>query len=158
MARSKRQVTHKVKRLKPASHWLFIIVACAGLVWSVYSERPTPLSNSTSEITLDHKSEQHILYGDGRGGGHLYGTGVPCKSEFPSDWSADKILDTTSKIAANDNLKWTQQDNGYRVTENVYEGVKVRVVVDGQRGRVVTSYPTNMKRNPCPSKRPANDN
>jgi hypothetical protein len=34
----------------------------------------------------------HILDGDRQGGGHRHGTGQPGKSEFPPDWSDDKII------------------------------------------------------------------
>ncbi|MEZ5901772.1 MAG: hypothetical protein R3D88_00495 [Alphaproteobacteria bacterium] len=57
-------------------------------------------------------------------------------------------------IAANDNLNWEQQRNGYYVTEQPVGTVKVRVVKDRDGKNVVTAYPTNTPRNPCP----ANDN
>jgi hypothetical protein len=97
----------------------------------------------------------HILHGDSHGGGHLHGTGSPCKSEFPADWSAEKILATVAQDAANDNLGWQHERNGYDVAD-VYEGgVKIRIVVNGQHTQVITAYPLNTPRNPCPA---ANDN
>ena len=101
-------------------------------------------------VIISEDREQHILYGDGRSGGHLHGTGTPCKSEFPESWNADKIIEVTREIAANDNLPWELQDNGYYVSES-YEGeVRVRVVKGPQKRRVITAYPVNVKRNPCP--------
>ncbi len=96
----------------------------------------------------------HILMGDRTGGGHMFGAGKPCKSEFPSDWDEDKIIDTIDLIAANDNANWEQQRNGYHVREQMIEGVKVRVVKGRKNEQVITAYPLNMGRNPCP----ANDN
>ena len=32
---------------------------------------------------INVERQTHILYGDASGGGHLYGVGRPCKSEFP---------------------------------------------------------------------------
>ena len=111
-----------------------------------------------SSVILTDQRKTHILYGDGRGGGHKYGAGVPCKSEFPKYWDEEMILSTAKKIAANDNLGWEQQNNGYYVAEAKEDGVNVRVVLGPQKRNIITSYPTNMPRNPCPPKRPANDN
>lgn len=96
----------------------------------------------------------HILYGDQSGGGHLHGTGKPCKSEFPAHWSADKIIDTTLRAAANDNIPWRQQENGYYVADVMAEDVRLRIVLNSDKSEVVTAYPINVQRNPCP----ANDN
>ncbi len=113
---------------------------------------PSEIKNR--DIALSERRAQHILYGDERGGGHMFGTGAPCKSEFPADWGSHRILEATKQIAANDNLDWERQGNGYYVAEKLEDGVKIRVVLDGQKRNIITSYPTNTKRNPCP----ANDN
>ena len=96
----------------------------------------------------------HILYGDATGGGHKFGAGKPCKSEFPKHWDEKTIIKEVELIAANDNLNWEQQRNGYYVTEQKVGTVKLRVVKDRDNKQVITAYPTNMPRNPCP----ANDN
>ena len=93
----------------------------------------------------------HILYGDATGGGHLYGTGSPCKSEFPKHWNEDTIIKEINLIASNDNLNWEQQRNGYYVTEQNVGTVKVRVVKGRKNKSVITAYPTNTGRNPCPA-------
>lgn len=113
---------------------------------------------SKVNIVISDRASTHILYGDRSGGGHKFGTGKPCKSEFPEDWNDKKILDTIQNIASNDNVKWKQQDNGYHVTEKYVEDLKVRVVVGRQKKNVITAYPTNVKRNPCPYQKPSNDN
>ena len=110
------------------------------------------------EITIPEQRRVHILYGDDRGGGHLAGVGKPCKSEFPDDWSEEKIIDEVSLIAANDNLRWERQDNGYYTVEQMVEDMRVRVVVDRRKREVVTAYPVNVARNRCPARTPANDN
>jgi len=61
-------------------------------------------SQLTDEPLLTKQSETHILYGDDRGGGHLHGTGKPCKSEFPADWDNQEVINNVKTIAANDNL------------------------------------------------------
>lgn len=81
----------------------------------------------------------------------MHGVGKPCKSEFPADWNEEEILDTVKRIAANDNLPWEKQNNGYHVAES-YEGkTRVRVVLGPQKQKIITAYPTNVKRNPCPA-------
>ena len=57
-------------------------------------------------------------------------------------------------IAANDNLNWEQQRNGYYVTEQRVGSINVRVVKARNAEDVITAYPINVQRNPCP----ANDN
>lgn len=108
--------------------------------------------NQASRISPERR--EHILYGDATGGGHLFGQGKPCKSEFPKHWDEKTILKEVDLIAANDNLNWEQQRNGYYVTEQKVGTVKVRVVKGRDGAQVITAYPINMVRNPCP----ANDN
>lgn len=121
---------------------------------------PLPSTSPTVQTRVIHLSQdrqQHILYGDARGGGHKFGVGKPCKSEFPQDWDDAEIIETVKEIAANDNLDWRREDNGYYVTETFEERVKVRVVLGPEKENIITAYPVNVKRNPCPAK-PANDN
>lgn len=109
-----------------------------------------PIAANDNTPALSEQRQQHILYGDARGGGHLHGIGKPCKSEFPAGWSANDIIDTTKLIAANDNIDWRQGDNGYYVGEQSVNGVRVRVVLDRERDDIITAYPLNTRRNPCP--------
>jgi hypothetical protein len=111
-----------------------------------------------SSPVLTPSRETHILYGDKTGGGHRHGVGKPCKSEFPIHWGDDKIIDTVKTLAANDNANWQQQDNGYYVAEQNVDNVRVRVVLNEDRTRIITAYPTNLPRNACPARKPANDN
>lgn len=109
---------------------------------------------SPTNITANYISPQrkvHILHGDHTGGGHIYGAGKPCKSEFPQSWDEDKIIKEINLVAANDNLKWEQQSNGYHVTESYVDDVKVRVVKGRENKQVITAYPLNTGRNPCPA-------
>lgn len=105
--------------------------------------------NKASAISPQRRA--HILYGDATGGGHMFGTGKPCKSEFPKHWDEDTIIKEVDLIAANDNLNWEQQRNGYYVTEQKVGTVKVRVVKGRENKNVITAYPTNVPRNPCPA-------
>ncbi|MBB3059990.1 hemagglutinin repeat-containing protein [Microbulbifer rhizosphaerae] len=98
----------------------------------------------------DDKGRKHILEGDGpgKGGGHRYGTGKPGKSEFPGNWSDEKILHEISDIATDPKLNWSKPDRrGYIAASKMVEGIQIKVVVDTKSGRVVTGYPTNTPRN-----------
>ena len=97
----------------------------------------------------------HILYGDKTGGGHKFGANKPCKSEFPQDWDERKILSAITTIAANDNLNWRQGRNGYYVSEQIQNDLNIRVVLGPNKRRIITGYPLNAPRNPCPA---VNDN
>ena len=123
------------------------------------SEAAIDLSTQSRTVILSQSRINHILEGDGQHGGHRHGTGTPCKSEFPASWDDAKIIKITKMIAANDNLPWDRQRNGYHVSEFWVEGVNVRVVLGQNKERVITSYPINVPRNPCPAEiEPANDN
>ncbi len=145
-----------------------LLIWLAGLYQGSWPEPLQEIINGykgeVSETTIDQavilteKRRKHILYGNGKSGGHKHGVGTPCKSEFPENWDDEKIISVTKKIAANDNLPWKQQDNGYHVSEYFEDNVKVRVVLGEKKQRVITSYPLNLPRNPCPPVGPANDN
>ncbi|PZQ45569.1 MAG: RhsD protein [Micavibrio aeruginosavorus] len=120
--------------------------------WDIFQEDK---NSSANAITISDNGIEHILHGDETGGGHKFGTGKPCKSEFPKEWNNKEIIKTVEKIAANDNLKWRKQKNGYYTAEETVEGVRIRVVLNRKRDDVVTAYPVNTKRNPCNA---ANDN
>lgn len=99
---------------------------------------------------LTAERAKHILYGDKTGGGHLHGIGNPCKSEFPAHWSKDEIINNITRAAANDNIDWKEQANGYATTEAQIEDLKVRIVIDSDTNKIITAYPVNVPRNVCP--------
>ena len=147
-----------MKRLLTRKNALLLLVAIIGLIYQTYfPSEPQPLKQqqtqaiTTNAAHISPNRAKHILYGDHKGGGHRYGAGKPCKSEFPKGWNDEKILQTTARIAANDNLKWNQQRNGYHVTQQMIEGVNVKVVLGRDQKTIITAYPTNRPRNPCPA-------
>jgi len=135
---------------KAAASILLVTLAVLALALDM---RAAPVSAPLQPV-LTAQAEQHILHGDRRGGGHLHGAGKACKSEFPADWDAGEVVAHVKNIAANHNLGWELQDNGYHVAEHTVEGTRVRVVLDRDRAGIVPAYPTTVRRNPCP----ANDN
>lgn len=91
----------------------------------------------------------HILHGDGTGGGHLW-PGAPGKSTFPQSWSSTRVLDEINSIASDPLIPGRVQGNGRIVKEATIDGVNIRVVVEppSKGGGVVTGFPTNVPRNP----------
>lgn len=145
-----------MNRTKLTFTTLILALSALLFIMQVVKNPQGPLAAYQPALTA--QAEQHLLYGDQRGGGHLHGVGKACKSEFPADWQADEVIAHVKRVAANDNLNWEQQNNGYHVAEDDVEGIKVRVVLNHDRTKIVTAYPTNVQRNPCPAKKPANDN
>ena len=56
-------------------------------------------SNSSSDSVnlADDDATKHILDGDKDGGGHGPGRGVPGKSEFPSGWTDEEVMEGIEK-------------------------------------------------------------
>ncbi len=126
---------------------IIIVIAAIGTGGYLYRDKIPALPGSGPAIS--EVAEAHILYGDKKGGGHKFGAGKNCKSEFPKSWDDAEIIDNVKKVAANDNLNWKKQGNGYFVATDKIDGIKVRVVLDKERDDVVTAYPLNTKRNEC---------
>ncbi|WP_324723283.1 hemagglutinin repeat-containing protein [Lelliottia sp. JS-SCA-14] len=101
---------------------------------------------------LSPEAKQHILYGDGPGGGgHLY-PGQPGKTVFPKEWAADKVVHEVGDIATSPNTQWYAQtgtggiytSKGKPANWVSYEerdGIRIRVVYQPATGRVVTAFP-----------------
>ncbi len=137
---------------------LLVILIMLFLTGALSLEKIGGMLGYDAPVTVSEARKEHILQGDRTGGGHKFGTGKPCKSEFPKEWNSDEIIATVERIASNDNLPWSKQRNGYYTAEEMVDGVKVRVVLNGRRDDVITAYPTNLERNPCPTPTLANDN
>jgi len=106
---------------------------------------PTPAPQPTPVNLADQKATTHILDGDATGGGHAPGTGMPGKSEFPANWSKDRIMDAISDVATDPASKTTTAGRTTLV-DGTRDGVNIRVVI--RDNRIVTGYPTNVPRNP----------
>ncbi len=107
-------------------------------------------TSGSSRSLVDTRGATHILSGDPNGGGgHRYGTGRSGKSEFPKNWSDDRILDEVSDVATDPAVRWSAPDaRGYINGTGVRGGIEIKVVVDTRQGRIVTAYPVNTPRNP----------
>lgn len=108
------------------------------------------LNEGEKPSLIDDKGKKHILEGDGpkAGGGHRNGTDKPGKSEFPADWSDEKIVGEISDIATDPNTEWTEPDvRGYVEATGIRDGVAIKVVFNTKLDRIVTGYPLNLGRN-----------
>lgn len=88
---------------------------------------------------------KHILDGDATGGGHRPGTGKPGKSEFPQNWSDDKIMHEISDVATDPTSVVRPTRGGRTISEGTRDGVRIRVIQD-RNGDIVSGYPTNVQR------------
>ncbi|HEX2692247.1 MAG TPA: EndoU domain-containing protein [Kofleriaceae bacterium] len=110
----------------------------------------------------DPRGREHIIEGEGvpgeGRGRHAYGGGEPSrydangrfrpKSEFPPEWSNERILTNASDVAtdptayASPNNPNNPASGANRVFYGVRDGVLMQVVVS-PTGRIVTAYPVN---------------
>ena len=101
------------------------------------------------EATLSGDRRQYILDGDGKGGGgHGPGRGTPKKSEFPSGWSDDKVIDAIMDVANDEKSMRSRAGRDRTFVNGTRDGVDIEVVIDADGKTVVTAYPTNVPRNP----------
>ncbi len=133
-----RGVTEVAKKLKPSS-----------------TKPKTPVTEAAPKISaVDDAVEDlvgfrrdHII------NRHKSGAGKPGKTEFPSNWDDDKIINEVNKIANNPNApggvgKW---DSPYKT--GTVDGIEIRVdfypsTHPTHAGKVSTAYPTNTPPNP----------
>jgi hypothetical protein len=112
-----------------------------------HSDSPSETAASTDnaapgEIRLtDAQRRIHILDGDQTGGGHRQGTGRPAKTEFPAEWSDDRIVDAILAIARHPDQapKHQNWNDRWRVSGQ-HDGVRIRAVVEPDGG-IWTAWP-----------------
>jgi hypothetical protein len=102
-------------------------------------EQAVDKAGSQERDNITPERAKHILDGDRTGGGHRAGTGEG-KSEFPSDWSDDKILDSVSDVAKNGKPVGPGRSPGTTIKTGTVDGVEIETVVNSD-GSVRTAYP-----------------
>jgi Bacterial EndoU nuclease len=82
----------------------------------------------------------------------LPGANVPDKTEFPSSWSPDRIIDRVSNIANDPNIPTQTDSRGTPYKQGTRDGLEIRVNFypsNSQRaGQIATGYPVNVRPNP----------
>jgi hypothetical protein len=96
--------------------------------------------HSIDSVSIPEDRARHILDGEGRSGGHRYGTGIPGKTEFPSSWSDADILEAIRQVAGNGTVDRPAHRGGDLVIVGAVNGVTIEVVVQ-PNGEVRTAYP-----------------
>lgn len=97
-------------------------------------------------IAHDGASRAHIPWGEPAtpdrpgGGGHIHDSGVPNKTTFPEDWTADRLLDAIEDVARNPDQAPVQDRDGSWLVEGIRDGVEIKVRV-GDDGIIRTGYP-----------------
>ncbi|KAL8931189.1 MAG: hypothetical protein Q9211_007157, partial [Gyalolechia sp. 1 TL-2023] len=98
------------------------------------------LSPGPGGVVISDNRRKHILDGDanGSGGGHGPGRNRPNKTEFPPDWSDDRVIDDIRDVA-NDpaSSRETEPDGRIKATGS-RDGVDIRVIVEADKKTVVT--------------------
>lgn len=104
-------------------------------------------TNIDNPVDLTDFRKHHML------NNHKYGAGKPDKTEFPQDWSDEKILHYVSDIATDSNATWGmgKWDSPYAI--GVREGIEIRVDFYPEAhpkysGKISTAYPLNTPQNP----------
>ena len=90
-------------------------------------------------LTTDRRS--HILDGDQTGGGHRYGAGQRGKTEFPADWTDDRIIGAVLGVArepgqAPERQHWNDR---WRVSGE-RDGVRIAAIIEPD-GHIWTAWP-----------------
>lgn len=104
----------------------------------VVMENPHSIDN----VSIPEDRARHILDGEGRSGGHRFGTGTPGKTEFPENWSDDDILDAIREVAGTGTVVGPAHREGDLLIAGEVDGVEIEVVVRPD-GRVRTGYPVS---------------
>jgi hypothetical protein len=97
--------------------------------WDAIETEKRPALDSL-RVTPDR--ETHILDGDAYGGGHRHGTGRPGKTEFPANWSDEKIVNTLLDVASRPDQPPEHQKRKDRwLAQGTREDVQIVAVVAG---------------------------
>ncbi|MCG7539172.1 hypothetical protein EXT48_18900 [Pseudoalteromonas sp. CO348] len=122
----------------------------AGMVIGASIGVITMLNESTN--LADDAATDHILDGDKNGGGHGPGRGKPGKSEFPSSWTDDEVMDAISDVATDPESTVTPAREGRSKVRGKRRGIKIEVITGNEQenGKIITGYPNDKKipRNP----------
>jgi uncharacterized protein YukE len=107
---------------------------------------------TTVPATVSPEARVHILDGDAEtgAGDHRYGTRFPGKTEFPADWSDERIIRTVEDVA-NDPASLVRRGRWGRYDViGTRDGIRIFVVVENPfaGGGVVTAYPPDTPPNP----------
>ena len=95
------------------------------------------LAKPGDAATLSGDRRKYILDGDGRGrGGHGSGRNTPGKSEFPPDWSDDKVVEAIKDVANDSASDRVPADGGRTIVKGTRDGVDIEVIIGAIKRRL----------------------
>ncbi|MCG7547060.1 toxin TcdB middle/N-terminal domain-containing protein [Pseudoalteromonas sp. Of7M-16] len=106
------------------------------------------VSNEDGEYTnlADEEATKHILDGDELGGGHGPGRNTPGKSEFPSDWTDEEVMEVISDVATAPSSVVPAREGRWKY-RGKRKGIKIEVIIGNEQenGKIITAYPNDKK-------------
>jgi len=112
------------------------------------AEAPPPELAKPGDATLADDRRKHILDGDRRNkGGHEPGRGTPGNSEFPADWSDEKVVETIKDVANDPASTRRPAEGGRTFVNGTRDGVDIELIIGRDGKAIVTGYLTNIPKN-----------
>jgi hypothetical protein len=106
--------------------------------WDAVDAEKRPALDS---LQVSPERRTHILDGDSHGGGHRHGTGRPGKTEFPANWSDEKIINALQDVVSRpDHPPKHQEWKDRWVARGTRDDVEVVAVITGD-GRIWAGWP-----------------
>jgi hypothetical protein len=79
---------------------------------------------------------------------------MPGKSEFPPDWSDDRIMDAVRSVADDPQSVRQTLGQGRTGVTGTRDGIEIEVIIGSDGDTIVTAHPTNTPRNPGSGSQP----
>jgi Bacterial EndoU nuclease len=109
--------------------------------WASPALADNPNRPAADSFCIVAERARHILDGDATGGGHRHGTGRPGKTEFPANWTDQKISENVIDVARYpDTAPISQAWNGRWLTRGTRDDVSIAVIVQGD-GKIWSAWP-----------------
>ena len=98
------------------------------------------------------KIDNYIDLTDGKSGhvlsNHKSGIGKSGKTEFPSNWSDERVIHQISDVATDPKSVKLTDNRGTPYALGTRDGIEIRVNFHPVTGKITTGYPTNVTPNP----------
>ena len=78
----------------------------------------------------------------------VMGRNIPGKSEFPPRWSDDRVIKEIESVANDPASSRQPGRKDHTDVEGTRDGIDIKVVIESDGKTIVTSFPTNVPRNP----------
>lgn len=119
----------------------FFVYHSGDIQRNLFNQKAQAAAEAVEQFQLTPQRRIHILEGDASGGGHRADAGKPGKSEFPVSWDDEKIISVITRLANNTTLPMRASGRRYWIKTGEEEGLQIRIVLDREKGEIVTAYP-----------------